>query len=159
MRGQNSHVPETVATKVADLPLIDLQGYRRILATYKGKALVVTFWATWCEPCRYEYPTLVKLAKEYAPKGLAVYGVSFDNNADMRLVRNFLAKNKPEFPNYRQKPGIDVDAFNTGVNPEWTGTMPETVFYTRDRKIAAHFEGEHSRADFEKAIQAILAAR
>src|SRR5580704_14647719 len=104
---------QTTATK--DLELIDTQGYQKILATYKGKPLVVTFWATWCEPCRDEYPMLVALAKQYAPKGLVVYGVSFDDNADMNLVRRFLMKNQPGFPNYRQRPGVDVDAFYRGV--------------------------------------------
>ena len=148
--------PKATTAKPADLPLIDLDGYKKILETYKGKPLVVTFWATWCEPCRYEYPTIVDLAKEYAPKGLAVYGVSFDDNADLHLVRDFLAKNRPTFPNFRQKPGIDVDRFYRGVNPEWTGTMPETIFYAHDGRIVAHFEGEHSRDDFVKGIQAIL---
>lgn len=146
------------ASKAADLPLIDLDGYKKILAAYKGKPLLVTFWATWCEPCRYEYPTIVELAKEYKPKGLAVFGVSFDNNADMHLVRDFLAKNNPDFPNYRQNPDIDVDAFYVGVRPQWTGTMPETLFYARDGRIVAHYEGEQTRADFVKAIEATLAA-
>lgn len=148
----------TTTSESAELPLIDLDGYKKILATYKGKPLLVTFWATWCEPCRYEYPTIVELAKEYKPKGLAVFGVSFDNNADMHLVRDFLAKNKPEFPNYRQNPDIDVDAFYVGVRPQWTGTMPETLFYARDGRIVAHYEGEQTRADFVKAIEATLAA-
>jgi thiol-disulfide isomerase/thioredoxin len=141
-----------------DLPLIDMDGYNKILATYKGKPLLVTFWATWCEPCRDEYPMIVALAKQYAAKGLAVYGVNFDANADVHVMKNFLIKNQPQFPNYRQKPGVDVDAFYRGVNPEWTGTMPETEFYGRDGKILVHYEGEHSREDFVKAIQTILAS-
>ena len=147
--------PATSA-KAADLTLIDLDGYRKILATYKGKPLVVTFWATWCEPCRDEYPMLVQMAKDYAPKGLAIYGVSLDDDADRNLMGRFLAKNQPTFPNYRQKPGIDVDAFYQGVNPQWTGTMPETIFYTRDGRIAIHFEGAQSREAFAAAIQHIL---
>jgi thiol-disulfide isomerase/thioredoxin len=153
-----ANAPGVGSPKPAALPLIDLDGYKKILATYRGKPTLVTFWATWCEPCRYEYPTIVELAKEYAPKGLAVYGVSLDNNSDLHLVRDFLAKTKPAFPNYRQKPGIDVDAFYPGVNPEWTGTMPETIFYGRDGRIVGHFEGEHTRPDFEQAIQQILAS-
>jgi thiol-disulfide isomerase/thioredoxin len=159
VRGQTSAArTSSTAAKSADPALIDLDGYNKILATYKGKPTLVSFWATWCEPCRYEYPTIVQMAKDYASKGLAVFGVSFDSNADMHLVRDFLAKNKPAFPNYRQRTDIDVDAFYTGVNPQWTGTMPETVFYGRDGKIVLHFEGEHSQADFEKAIQIILAS-
>ena len=98
----------------ADLPLIDLAGYNQVLAKYRGKPLVVTFWATWCEPCRDEFPLLVQLQKQYAPQGLAIFGVSLDDDSDMNLVRRFIARNQPGFPNYRQKPGIDVDAFYRG---------------------------------------------
>src|SRR6201984_1004714 len=57
----------------ADLPLIDLAGYNQVLAKYHGKPLVVTFWATWCAPCRDEFPLLVELQKQYAPQGLAIF--------------------------------------------------------------------------------------
>jgi thiol-disulfide isomerase/thioredoxin len=141
-----------------DPPLVDLPGYNQVLAKYRGKPLLVTFWATWCEPCRDEFPMVVDLAKQYALQGLAVFGVSMDDDADIHLVRRFLAKNQPGFPNYRQKPGIDVDSFYRGVNPEWSGTMPETVFYGRDGRIAGHFVGEQPRAAFEQGIRVILAA-
>lgn len=141
-----------------DPPLIDLAGYNQVLAKYRGKPVLVTFWATWCEPCRDEFPMIVELTKQYAPQGLSVFGVSLDNDADVHLVRHFLAKNQPTFPNYRQKPGIDVDAFYRGVNPAWSGTMPETIFYGRDGRIAGHFVGEQPRAAFEQGIRAILAS-
>src|SRR5262249_1876109 len=48
----------------SDLPLIDLAGYQHALAKYHGKPLLVTFWATWCEPCRDEFPMLVELYKQ-----------------------------------------------------------------------------------------------
>lgn len=145
-------------TTSTDPKLIDLDGYNRVLAKYKGKPLLVTFWATWCEPCRDEFPMLVELSEEYAPKGLSTFGVSLDNDADMHLVRHFLAQHHPDFPNYRQKMGIDVDAFYQGVNPAWTGTMPETIFYGRDGRIVAHFIGEQPRENFEDAIRQILAS-
>ena len=142
----------------ADLPLIDLTGYQQALAKYRGKPLVVTFWATWCEPCRDEFPLLVELQKQFAPQGLAIFGVSLDDDSDMNLVRRFLARNQPGFPSYRQKPGIDVDAFYRGVNPSWTGTMPETIFYGRDGHIVGHFVGGQSRAAFEEGIRQVLAS-
>jgi thiol-disulfide isomerase/thioredoxin len=157
----SSSKPATPSAKSAgavDLPLIDVAGYNRVLAKYKGKPLLVTFWATWCEPCRDEYPMLVQLAKQYSPHGLSVFGVSLDDDADMNLVRHFLAQNQPAFPNFRQKPGIDVDEFYHGVNPNWMGGMPDTILYGRDGSIAANFVGEQTRETFEKAVQAILAA-
>lgn len=128
------------------------------LGGLRGKVVFLNFWATWCEPCRDEFPTLVELAKQYAPEGLAVFGVSLDGDAEMNLVRRFLARHQPKFPNYRQKMGIDVDAFYRGVNPAWSGTMPETIFYSRDGRIAGHFVGGQTRAAFEAAIREILAS-
>jgi len=141
---------------VKDPPLLDLAGYNAILAKNKGKPLLVNFWATWCEPCRFEYPMLVELAKQYKPQGLTVIGVSFDDDADMNLVRHFLAKHNPDFPNYRQKPGIDIHEFTHGVNPEWTGTLPATVFYGRDGRLLGEFIGTRPREEFEAAIRAAL---
>jgi len=138
--------------------LVDLAGYHDVVAKYRGKPLLVTFWATWCEPCRAEYPIVVDLAKEYSSQGLAVVGVSLDEDADMNLVRHFLTQSHPGFRNYRQKPGINVDAFYQGVNPDWHGTMPHNLFYARDGHIARFFVGEHNRAAFEQAIRLILAS-
>src|SRR5712692_3191575 len=58
-----------------DPEIIDAQGYQKLIQQYRGKPLLITFWATWCEPCRDEYPKLNELAKQYAPKGLRVVGV------------------------------------------------------------------------------------
>jgi thiol-disulfide isomerase/thioredoxin len=151
--------PTPKARAAADPPLINLAGYKELVEKYRGKPLLVTFWATWCEPCRDEFPMVVELAKQYRPQGLSVLGVSLDSNADMHVVRRFLAEFRPEFPNYRQNPEIDVDEFYQGVNPNWQGSMPETIFYTRDGRIAVHFTAEQTRQTFEQAIHAILGAR
>src|SRR5258707_854107 len=93
------------ASAPRDPAIIDAQGYQKLLEQYKGKPLLVTFWATWCEPCRDEYPMLSALAKQYAPQGLKVVGVSLDDDGDLILMRRFLARYKPIFPNYRKKAG------------------------------------------------------
>ncbi|HEY4951657.1 MAG TPA: TlpA disulfide reductase family protein [Candidatus Acidoferrales bacterium] len=148
------HVGKAAGT--TDPPLIDLAGYRQLLAKYKGKPLVVNFWATWCEPCRDEYPMIVELAKEFKPQGVSVIGVDMDDESDMNLVRRFIARTQPPFPNYRQKPGIDLDAFYEGVNPEWKGTMPQTIFYGRDGQILGFFLGTRPQPVFEQAFRAML---
>jgi len=147
--------PSTPA--VVDPPLVEPAGYQGVLAKYRGKPLVVNFWATWCEPCREEYPMLVELAKQYKSAGLAVVGVSFDDNAEMNLVRRFLARNKPGFPNYRLKPGNDAE-FIRAVSPSWNGAIPTTMFYTSDGRILGTFIGTRPRAEFGKAIQELLRA-
>jgi thiol-disulfide isomerase/thioredoxin len=141
-----------------DPEVIDLGGYKALLERYHGRPMLVTFWATWCEPCRDEYPMIVELAKQYAPQGLAVIGVSLDTDDDLSLVRQFLAEHHPGFPNYRQRIGIDADAFYQGVNPDWRGTMPQTVFYARDGHLARYFVGQRNRQAFEDAIRLILAS-
>jgi len=155
--------PPTVSARAAsneqtagDPVVIDLNGYKDMVARYQGKPLLVNFWATWCGPCRNEYPIIISLAKEYAPQGLQVVGVSLDEDSDMGLVRRFLDQAHPGFPNYRQKPGIDVDAFYSGVNPDWKGTMPQTDFYGRDGHLARYFVGERNRDAFVQAIRLIM---
>jgi len=145
------------AVEAADPPLIDLAGYNSLIAQNRGKALMVNFWATWCVPCRTEYPEVVDLAKEFAPQGLSVIGVSLDEDHDMTVVRHFLSTFHPDFPNYRQRPGIDPDAFYQGVNPEWRGTMPQTDFYARDGHMARFFIGDKPHDAFVQAIRLILA--
>src|SRR6202011_1100655 len=78
------------AARRADPLLIDLDGYNQVVSKYHGKPLLVTFWATWCEPCPEEFPSLVELAKQYAGQGLVALGVSLDEDRDINLVRDFL---------------------------------------------------------------------
>jgi thiol-disulfide isomerase/thioredoxin len=144
------------AAKPPDPAINDLAGYQQILAKYQGKPLVVNFWATWCEPCRDEYPLIVELAAEFKSQGVSVVGINMDDDSDMNLVRRFIARTQPHFPNYRQKPGIDLDAFYHGVNPAWTGTMPQTIFYTRDGHINLFFLGTRPRPVFEQAFRDLL---
>lgn len=139
-----------------DPEMIDAQGFQKILAQHRGKPLIVNFWATWCEPCRDEYPMLNELAKQYEPKGLRIVGVSMDDDGDLILMRRFLARYKPIFPNYRKIPGAEA-AFRESVLPGWTGTMPISLFYSRDGRQVAHFIGEKSRDEYVQQIQALLA--
>lgn len=145
---------QTVAPK--DPELIDLQGYQKILQQNKGKPLLVNFWATYCEPCRDEYPLLNELAKEYGPRGLKMVGVSMDQDGDLILMRRFLARYKPVFPNYRKKQG-DEEGFRRGVMPGWNGSLPVTFFYAKDGTMVAHQIGAGDRNSYETSIRMLLA--
>jgi thiol-disulfide isomerase/thioredoxin len=138
-----------------DPELIDTQGYQKLLQQYKGKPLLVTFWATWCEPCRDEYPMLNELAKQYTPLGLKVVGVSLDQDGDLILMRRFLARYKPIFPNYRKKKG-EEDAFVQAVLPGWNGSIPASVFYAKDGQQIGHFVGAGDHDTYEAAIKMLL---
>src|SRR6516165_4606785 len=144
------------STAPKDPQLVDIQGYQKILDQYKGKPLLVTFWATWCEPCRDEYPMLNELAKQYAPQGLKVVGVNLDQDGDLILMRRFIARYKPIFPNYRKKPEEAEDAFHMAVLPGWNGSLPITIFYAKDGRQVGSFVGERNREAYEGAIRSLL---
>jgi thiol-disulfide isomerase/thioredoxin len=138
-----------------DPELIDAQGYQKLLQKYHGKPLLVTFWATWCEPCRDEYPMLNELAKEYMPLGLTVVGVDMDQDGDLILMRRFIARYKPVFRNYRQKKGEDA-AFFQSVRPGWNGAIPASFFYTREGQQIGQVIGGSNRQTYETAIRNLL---
>jgi len=143
------------AAAVRDPELIDGDGYQKLLQQYRGKPLLVTFWATWCEPCRDEYPMLNELAKQYGPQGLKVVGISMDDDGDMILMRRFLARYHPVFTNYRKKPG-DATAFDQSVFPGWSGALPATFFYAKDGSLIGHVLGEGTRSTYENSIRSLL---
>jgi thiol-disulfide isomerase/thioredoxin len=139
-----------------DPQLIDAQGYQKLVEQYRGKPVLITFWATWCEPCRDEYPMLNELAKQYAPKGLHVVGVNLDQDGDLILMRRFIARYKPIFPNYRKKAGGE-EAFLGAVFPGWNGSLPASVFYAKDGRQVGHFVGARDHDTYETAIRELLA--
>lgn len=138
-----------------DPVVIDAQGYQKLLDQYHGKAVLITFWATWCEPCRDEYPMLNELAKEYAPKGLHVVGVNLDDDGDLILMRRFLTRYKPIFPNYRKRAGGE-STFVQSVLPGWNGAIPASFFYNKDGRQIGHLLGENNRETYEAAIRSLL---
>ncbi len=142
--------------KAAGLPLIDLAGYQKVVVEHRGQPLLVTFWATWCEPCQTEMPLINRMARKYGPKGLTVVGISLDEEADLNVERDFLKKIGPVFPSYRKQAGNE-DAFIRGIAPDWDGAIPATAFYSRDGRLAAFTIGANSASDLEKTIEQLLA--
>jgi len=146
-------VARTPAPK--DPPMIDTQGFQKILQQYKGQPLLVTFWATWCEPCRDEYPMLNGLAKQYAPQGLKVVGINLDQDGDLILMRRFLTRYKPVFPNYRKTKGNE-DAFANIVMQGWNGAIPASFFYSKDGTQIGHLVGQTDHDTYDAAIRMLL---
>jgi thiol-disulfide isomerase/thioredoxin len=145
--------PQTHAPR--DPQVIDARGYEKIVQQRRGKPLLMTFWATWCEPCRDEYPMLNDLAKEYGPKGLQVVGVNFNDDGDLILMRRFIARYKPVFPNYRKQHG-DESGFQSVVSPDWNGLLPASFFYDKDGRQVGHVFGASTRETYEAAIRQLL---
>lgn len=142
---------------VADPVVIDPQGFTQLLAKYRGKPLLVNFWATWCEPCRDEYPMLNELAQQYASQGLQIVGITLDDEGEMIMVRRFLKRYTPIFPNFRKVPGKEEEFINA-VNKNWKGSIPATFFYARDGRQIGQIIGGGNRETLEAAIRSLLAS-
>jgi hypothetical protein len=99
---------------------------------------------------------LNELAKQYAPQGLKVVGISMDDDGDLILMRRFIARYKPVFTNYRKQPGGET-AFDQAVLSGWTGSLPATFFYAKDGRQIGHVMGEGTRDTYEAAIRSLLA--
>ncbi len=149
-----------LAARAADATLlageVDGQELAAAIAREKGHVVLVNFWATWCVPCREEFPDLVRLEKAYRDRGLRVLGVSADLAKDLPKIEKFLAAGHPDFPNYFKKSGGDDQAFIESVDPKWGGELPFTVLYGKDGKKARTLSGKQSYAYLERAVSGLL---
>jgi thiol-disulfide isomerase/thioredoxin len=135
---------------------VDAKGLREVVARQKARVVLVNFWATWCVPCREEFPELVKLQKNLGPKGLQILGVSTDFAKEMPGVEKFLAQQKPGFPNYHKKAGGDDQEFIDAVDQGWGGELPFSVLYDRSGRKIKTLSGKHSYADYEREVSSAL---
>jgi thiol-disulfide isomerase/thioredoxin len=129
-QAQKSSPPKGIAKAAApviDVKVIDELALKSILIP-KDKPLLVNFWATWCEPCREEFPDLVKLDNEFKGK-IDFITISLDDPADSSgPVKSFLMAMKAQMPAYVLKTA-DESTVITSVSKEWFGGMPFTILY------------------------------
>jgi peroxiredoxin len=133
-----------------DFALKDADGKTVHLSDYKGKVVLLDFWATWCGPCKIEIPWFMDIERKNKDKGFEVLGVSMDDNG-WEDVKPFLADLKV---NYRVVIGTDDTAKDFGG----VDALPTTFLIDREGKIAAIHVGLASRKDFEDGVEELLRA-
>ena len=119
-----------------------------------AKAVLVNIWATWCGPCREEFPGLVRVAHKYRDQGLNVMLVSADDDADMAAVKKFLAEQGVDFPAYLK--AEKDQTFIDGLDKRWTGALPTTFLYDGDGKLRDFWEGGTPFSVFEQKVVQVL---
>ena len=125
------------------------------VAQEHGQPVVVSFWATWCVPCRKELSVLATLARERSD--VAWISVSIDDPSDRPAVEKLIDRLRPPFPVYLKAPGPD-QAFIDGIEPKWSGVVPMTLVFDANGRRVTMISGEQGRAEIERALRAAVAA-
>ena len=131
----------------------ELQG---LLKRDGTRPLLVNYWATWCDPCRDEFPDLVKIDEQYRPKGLDFIAISLDDLKDIKTeVPKFLRKMRATMPVYLLNVADPEPAINA-VDREWGGALPATFLYNTKGEVVYKTFGRvkpnELRAVIEKAV-------
>ena len=138
--------------------LEDLSGKKVSLASYKGKALLINFWATWCAPCKIETPWLIELRNQYAARGFEVLGVSTDDID--RDDAQKLSEEKSEIARSVQRMSIPYPVLIDGdsLSKAWGGLdeLPASFFVDRNGTVVAAQLGLTSKDDIEANIRKAL---
>ena len=140
-------------TAEPDIAFTGPDGKPMKLSDLKGQVVVVNFWATWCGPCKEEMPSLAKLSKDYADRGVKVVAISVDRLQDSQAAKDFLRShgglqfyNDPEY------------RVVFGLNPRPDG-IPTTVIYDKSGKEQARVSGgaDWSTEQAKKVMDAVIA--
>lgn len=151
VQGQQSSTNDSNGLKGKAAPefqLMSLSGKNMRLADFKGKVILLDFWATWCAPCREEIPDLVQLQKQYADKGFTVLGVALDEEG-ATAVKPVAQKLDVNYP---------VLIGNTNVAAAYGGiqALPTAYLIGRDGRILKTFVGARDKSHWERVIQSAL---
>jgi thiol-disulfide isomerase/thioredoxin len=146
-----SLVVDEARSPAPSTPFLDAAGRPHTLAEFRGKAVIVNLWATWCAPCVQEMPTLAKLAQASAGQPLAVVPISLDNADDVANAEGFIARRGP-LPFYSDTKYSLPFAFKPSV-----ASLPTTLLIDPGGKVRGRLSGgaDWSGPDARRVIEAI----
>jgi thiol-disulfide isomerase/thioredoxin len=135
----------------------DLDGKEIPLESYRGKVVLVNFWATWCEPCQVEIPWLIEMQQKYSSKGFTILGVDADEE-DNKEVSAYLAKERFEVNGQKLPINYPILRGNDAVADKFGGLLgyPTSFLISRDGKIVKKVQGLVSYDEISKAIESQL---
>ena len=142
--------PDGERKPAVDFSLTDAAGKPVRLSDFKGKVVLLNFWATWCGPCKVEIPWFIEFQQTYRGKDLVILGVSFDDDG-WKSVKPYVAEKKI---NYRIMIGTDEVAKQYGG----LDSLPTTLMIDRAGRVAATHVGLISKSDYKSEIENLLAS-
>lgn len=130
---------------------------RQLLTRTAGqKPFLVNFWATWCDPCREEFPDLVKIDADYKARGLEFITISMDEKEELKTgVPKFLGRMKSPMPAYLLDLEKQEEAFNI-IDPDWPGALPFTLLYDGNGKVVFKHFGKLNIANLRAEIDKVV---
>jgi thiol-disulfide isomerase/thioredoxin len=145
----------SLAASGADLKPIDETGFAALAAGFKGKVLLVNFWATYCVPCRKEMPDLVAMQSRLGAKGFQLVTVTADEPEQEAQAKAFLDKTKVPAPAYIKR-AKDDDKFINSIDKKWSGALPLSLLYDRQGRRVKVWYGEVPMKELEAAVEKLL---
>lgn len=136
----------------ANPPLPGIDGEEHSLDEWKGKVIMLNFWATWCPPCQYEIPDFIRFQREHGAEGLQIVGIGID---EQRKLKNFSRTMEMNYPVLASAPEKSGELLNEWGNTEQI--LPYTVIIDRDGRIAYIQRGEFTEAAFNEFVKPLLA--
>ncbi|TAL15214.1 MAG: TlpA family protein disulfide reductase [Frankiales bacterium] len=149
--GENGLIAEGDRPPAPDLSGTTLDGERLDVADYRGKVVVLNFWASWCPPCRAEAPNLIEVAEQTEADGVQFIGVNVKNAKDEALA--FERKQGVPYPSLHDQPGVLLTRFRKLV-PQ---VPPTTLLLDREGRIAGRFIGGVTTRELLIPVQALAA--